>query len=295
MSMTGFGEGRAEEGGVEFTVELKSVNHRFLDFVCRLPSGLSRFEPEIGKALRTTFRRGRIEVTVQRTESQQSGYSVAFNEPLFSSYVSTIKEVCKKNKISDEKLLGTAILDGLSRREILELLPTTEQRSLDEEFLVLAKALEHASGALLQMRKKEGAELEAEVRSQLQLFEAVIGRIRVLVEKTPVDFAERLRQRLERLQSGVNVEPERIAQEVALLADRIDVTEELARLTSHISQFTPALAGGEGGRKLEFLIQEFGREVNTIGSKAQNAEVTSEVVEAKAILERIREQIQNIE
>ncbi len=296
MSMTGFGEGRASEDGVELVVEVKSVNHRFLDIVCRLPSLYSKFEIEVGKTVKTQLRRGRVEVSVQRSQQSKGEYSVSFNEKLFASYVETIRASLKQNAIAEKLALGESIAATYSRREVLDALPSDESDSSDKELALLESALTEALGALCKMREAEGAVLEKELLSLLGLLEQEISAIAEESKRTPIVFKERLEQRLEKFGAASNVlEPERLAQEVVLLADRIDVTEELSRLESHFEQFRSVLGSVQSGRKLEFLLQEFGREVNTIGSKAQSADITTRVVESKAILEKIREQVQNIE
>lgn len=296
MSMTGFGEGRASTEGVELVVEVKSVNHRFLDVVCRLPSAYSKFEIEIGKNIKNSLRRGRVEVSVQRSKGNNGSTSVSFNSELFGSYVEVIKSSLKQQGISEKLALGESVASIYARREVLDVSASEEAESIDGEWQLLESALAQALDSLRAMREAEGGVLEKELLSQLSSLEKEVRSIEGESKRTPIEFKERLEQRLEKYAPGNTVvEPERIAQEVVLLADKIDITEELARLESHFEQFRSVLGTVQSGRKLEFLLQEFGREVNTIGSKAQNAEITTRVVECKAILEKIREQVQNVE
>lgn len=294
--MTGFGEGRASTEGVELVVEVKSVNHRFLDVVCRLPSAYSKFEIEIGKNIKNSLRRGRVEVSVQRSKGNNGSTSVSFNSELFGSYVEVIKSSLKQQGISEKLALGESVASIYARREVLDVSASEEAESIDGEWQLLESALAQALDSLRAMREAEGGVLEKELLSQLSSLEKEVRSIEGESKRTPIEFKERLEQRLEKYAPGNTVvEPERIAQEVVLLADKIDITEELARLESHFEQFRSVLGTVQSGRKLEFLLQEFGREVNTIGSKAQNAEITTRVVECKAILEKIREQVQNVE
>lgn len=292
-SMTGFGEARAEEGGVTLSVEMKSVNHRFLDIVWRLPSGYARFENELAKLVRASVARGRIEVSVSRAETKEPAYEVRFNQELFDSYLNSVKAALQHAAITDAQSLSAATLQIVNKREVLEL--AAIETSTEAEYGLLERTLKEALARLVQMRDAEGAELEKEVRSHLSSLEATMKAVQKKSESTPIDFKARLTARLERTSPGVELDPQRLMQEVALLADRIDVTEELARLNSHFLQFKKVLDEAQGGRKLEFLLQEFGREINTIGSKAQNSEITTLVVDAKATVEKLREQVANIE
>ncbi|MCB0323997.1 MAG: YicC family protein [Bdellovibrionales bacterium] len=293
LSMTGFGRATAADGGVELTVEVKSVNHRFLDVVCRLPGAAARYESEVVRVVRTALRRGRVEVFVARADARPPKYQVSFNEALFGQFVGKLQEGLRASGVKERNLLGPAVANILTRREVLEI--AAEESSVEGEWPILERALAAALTELSEMRRIEGAELEAEMRRQLGELECLIAGISQKVAETPTQYRERLTQRLERISPTLEVDPDRLAQEVALLADRVDTSEELARLASHVQQFQRMLTEGEGGRKLEFLLQEFGREINTIGSKAQNGEVTLLVVDAKAVIEKLREQVQNVE
>lgn len=293
LSMTGFGEGSAEGGGVEIVVELKTVNHRFLDVVCKLPGSYARFETGLVKVIREALRRGRIDLFVSRTDTGDTAYDLEFNRTLFENYLEVIRVALKGAPVREREVLGPMVANVLNKREVLELV--SRETDAGEEYELVERALKQALERLIEMRSREGAELEAEVLSHLDRLEQILEQITGKAEATPEDFKRRLSQRLDRIAGGVEVEPERLAQEVALMAERCDVTEELARLQSHVMQFRKTLEDGEGGRKLEFLLQEMVREINTTGSKAQDSEVTALVVEAKSIVEKLREQVQNIE
>lgn len=291
-SMTGFGSAQGASGSGEISVEIRSVNHRFLDINCRLPASYSRFEQELSRLLKTTLKRGRVDITVSRTDSSGERLSTKFNEEAFLSYLEITKRAIKLAGLKDKEALPAAIPQILARREVLEL--GTVEKAQDDEWPIVEKLAKEALDKLCKMRAVEGATLETELTSQLDILKYIGKKIREQADKTPQMFSERLKARLEKL-TDIELEPARLAQEVAILADRIDVTEELVRLDSHLSQFRQALSSADGGRKLEFLLQEIGREINTTGSKSQNGEITSLVVEAKAVLERLREQVLNIE
>lgn len=293
MSMTGFGEGSAQGEEVEVSVELKSVNHRFLDVVCKLPGMYSRFETDLVKMIRERLKRGRVELFVARRDAGEASHELLFKRELFESYLDVLRQAFKGVSLPERHVIGSAVANVLNRREVLELVP--KETDAANEYQIVEKALSEALDKLVEMRRIEGAELEREILSQLDLLERVLGEIGAKTESTPIDFKERLTQRIERLGGGIEIDPDRLMQEVAFLADRIDITEELARLHSHIQQFRQIVDDSQGGRKLEFLLQEIIREINTAGSKAQNSEVTSLVVEAKAVVEKLREQVQNVE
>jgi uncharacterized protein (TIGR00255 family) len=293
LSMTGFGESRATVGTVEISVEIKTVNQRFLDVVTKLPAAYCRFDLLISSIVKEVLRRGRVEVFVGRKETGVSEYEVAFNRPLFQTYVQFIRQALAEVQLEDRQTFGASVLAVLGKREVLELVAKEQDASAEEEALKVA--VQAALADLLKMRQEEGSRLEVEIRSQLTALRGIVDVLREKVAQTPELFRQRLAERLERLAQGVEFDETRLAQELALLADRIDVTEELARLQSHFEQFESIIENGEGGRKLEFLLQEIGREINTTGSKAQNGEVTSLIVEAKSVVEKLREQVQNIE
>jgi len=291
-SMTGFGSAQGSAGAAEIGVEVRSVNHRFLDVNFRLPSNYSRFEQDLSRMLKAVLKRGRVDFTITRSDSVSERVATKFNEEAFRSYLEITRRAIKLAGLKERSALPVAIPQILARREVLEV--GTVEKTQDDDWPIVEKLAREAIEKLSQMRAVEGATLEQELLSQLDSLSEIAKKIRLHSEKTPLQFAERLKARLDKL-SEIELDPARLAQEVAVLADRIDVTEELVRLDSHISQFRQALSGADGGRKLEFLIQEIGREVNTTGSKSQNGEITVLVVEAKAVLERLREQVLNIE
>lgn len=291
--MTGFGRARREAEGILLEVELRSVNHRFLDVVCKLPPAYASLEQEVVKRVREKLSRGRVEVSINRTESGTGGVRVNFNKELFRAYWQAVGDALAEAKLKSAAAREQAALQLLSRREVLETVNDTVED--EAELALLYAALEEGLRSLLEMRRSEGEALSSEILRLLAEFEQSIEQLTRESRETVSVFKEKLAARLEKLAPEVEIDPARLAQEVAILADRTDITEELSRLRSHLEQFRLLLAQPGNGRKLDFLIQEMGREVNTCGSKAQNSQVQLHVVDAKAGLEKIREQIQNIE
>ena len=292
-SMTGYGEGRAVSDTVEVAVEMKSVNHRFLDLVFKTPGVYSKLEVELSKTVKEKIKRGRVEVYVSRRDTSSPQFEVKLNEGLFLGCLEHVQAIFSRLSLSSEQCLGPAILQLLNKREVLDIVP--KEADAGGEFTLVNEALRQALDALVAMRSREGEELEKEIKGHLQALADVVQSITVCAGQMPASFKDRLTQRLEKLSPGMELDAERLAQEVALLADRVDITEEIARLFSHLKQGETIISGDEGGRKLEFLLQEIGRELNTIGSKAQNSEITSLVIEGKSISEKLKEQVQNIE
>ncbi len=292
QSMTGFGEGRASQDAVEIAIELKSVNHRFLDVVVRAPTSYSRFEAGIMKRIREKLRRGRVEVFVTRNDGGSPEYDVRINDALLKSYADTVSKSLKLSGVRRQEAIDMAVVQFSSRREVSEL---CAKESLPGDEGILYDAVDKAIDSLIEMRTREGKELETEVLSILSDLENTKVKIKRLAEGAPEALRVRLTERLEKLLEDTSLDEQRLTQEVAILADKADVTEELVRLDSHFAQFRQIVKEGGGGRKLEFLLQEFGREINTIGSKSQEAEITKLVVNAKAFVEKLREQVANIE
>ncbi|NLW16527.1 MAG: YicC family protein [Firmicutes bacterium] len=290
LSMTGFGRGEATTEVGTIVVEMKTVNHRYLDIAIRAPKEFNSLEECLRSTIRQTLSRGRVDVYVRFTPSAEQIPTVAVNIPLAKAYMAQV-----------ELLQAETGLDGhLTPRDLLELpqVITLEEPQLDPEAL-RAPLLEVTQAALEQevsMRQQEGERLIADMRQRL----ATLAELLVAVEERSPEVVNEYRQKLsQRLQDmlpeGV-VDESRLAQEVAILADRACITEEIVRLRSHFAQFELLLGKQEAiGRQLDFLVQEMNREINTIGSKANDAKIAQLVVEMKSELEKIREQTQNIE
>ncbi len=289
-SMTGFGRGRRGEGFVEVVSEVRSVNHRFLDISLRLPRIYSAFEPRLRKTVSESIDRGKIDVSISRSGAVGTVMDVKVDYDLARRYHTCLSDL--KDKLG---LLGEiSISDMLTLKEIVA--PVEQEEQIEKEFALVVESLKEALRAMEEMRAKEGAMMWRDIEARLLSIGQTATSIEPLAAQVPAAARERVERRVRELTGGMELDPDRLLQEVALIADRADVTEELTRLKSHIEQFVAF--GREGsplGRKLDFLLQELNREVNTIGSKASSTEISSHVVLMKTELEKIREQTQNLE
>jgi uncharacterized protein (TIGR00255 family) len=289
-SMTGFGAGRARVGSEEIAVELKSVNHKFCEVKLRLPRELAPAEPSIVRQVKDRVSRGAIEVWIKRQTAGGETNVPRLDVTLAKEYLEAFRELSSALAMD----LNLRVQDIAAQPGVLRL----EERAAppEEASQALLSALESALSELLKMRAAEGAALKADLEQRLAFIEKLSEEIAALGPKVVAEYRQRLEQRLADLLATPGVEPQRIAQEVAIFADRTDVAEEMTRLSSHLSQFRVLISSPEpAGRKLDFLLQEMNREVNTTGSKSQHVEISSRIVALKAELERLREQVQNIE
>ena len=289
-SMTGFGQGRGQSGAETVSVELRSVNGKFCDVKPHLPRELAPLEPELVRRIKARVARGVLDVHVRREADGGRGLLPRADLALAAAYVKALRELKEELGLDGEPTVSDlAGLEGvISLREATP--------DLEAAQAALAQALEAALDAHDEMRRREGAALERDLASRLDAVDRAGKIIGELAPQSVELTRERLTARIAELSRGGPVDPQRLAQEVAFFADRTDVAEELTRLASHLLQLR-ALLGQDApsGRRLEFLIQEVNREVNTVGSKSQHAGISAQVVEVKAELERVREQIQNIE
>ena len=290
-SMTGFGAGRAQAGTESVTAELRSVNGKFCEVRTHLPRDLAGLEQVVTRLIKPRVARGVVDVTVRReAPGSVRGATPAIDLPLAAGYAKALRELQAELGLAGELTVHDLIA--------LEGVVTLAERAADVE--PLAKALEHAVSAALdaleEMRRREGEALARDLGARLTALEKGAAAIRASAPESVEGYRDRLAARVAELSRGVPVDPGRLAQEVAFFADRVDVAEELTRLASHLSQMRALLASdAPAGRRLEFLVQEVNREVNTLGSKSQHAGIAAQVVELKAELERIREQVANVE
>jgi uncharacterized protein (TIGR00255 family) len=288
--MTGFGRGEAERQGRSFTVEVHSVNHRFLEVRCRVPKQWMGLEFHVQRAVQARFARGHFEVTVQARDLESRGRTLRVDLPLARQYVEALRRLKQELDLAGE--VSLALVAG--QRDLIDVAEAEE--SLEEAWDLLAPAVAMALDALAAMRVQEGDALVAAMQQHLQEVEDGLGRINARLPALVQAQRDRLRSRVAELMDGRPLDPMRLAQEVALLAERGDVAEECDRLASHLAQFRAALSeNGPQGRRLEFLLQEIHREINTLGSKAADVALVQDVVAAKGALERLREQVQNLE
>ncbi|HBV85870.1 MAG TPA: YicC family protein [Desulfosporosinus sp.] len=289
-SMTGFGRGEASGSGYQFSIELKSVNHRFLEVVVRMPRYLSSFEERIRKTLQDKFQRGRIEVHVNVVEIEERKRLVKVDNDLALSYDKTLKELALALHTAYE----TDIYRLVSFPEVL----AVEEAELDLDALweTCSQALSKATDGFGQMRSSEGEKLTIDLLQRINLIAEYLNTIAERAPYVVSDYQERLHERLQTLLGEVELDGVRLANEVVYFADRASITEELVRFDSHLSQSREALRSSESvGRKLDFLVQEMNREINTIGSKANDLKIGQQVIKVKSELEKVREQIQNLE
>lgn len=298
-SMTGFAEARLEHGGWALRVSLRSVNHRFLDLHLRLPEGFEALEPEIRRMLREKLKRGHVDVNLR--VDPIGAASVHVHGELAEAYLRAATDLRKKFGITSEPdLVALMRLPGVVAAAGAGAGGLTEEE-LATLSLQASACLEQAVTRLEEMQRAEGATLVTEMRARLALISAHAKHVEELAVKLRPAFAARLEMRLKELLGDGPVDPGRIAQEAALLAERSDTTEELARLASHVEQFSKLLdSGAEIGKKLDFLLQEMQREANTLLSKTNGVEagglkITDLGLEIKSEIEKLREQVQNIE
>lgn len=290
MSMTGFGRGEATGRARFWIAEVRSVNNRHLDLKMKLPGGYAAFEERIRGLVTASHVRGRVDLTVTVGGDFSDLQEVSVNLPLARAYREALQSLAEEftcaNQLSAQLL--AAYPDVLKRAQ--------REEDLEEIWPLVAEAVEAALAAGASMRAREGAALAGDLSARLENFALTVSQIEQGLPQLLNTRQHTLEERLERLLGSVQLDPARLAQEVVLLADKTDVTEEIVRLRSHIDQCRRFLGESGGvGRKLDFLIQEFLREVNTLASKINDAEVAHLTVELKSELEKMREQVQNIE
>ncbi len=289
-SMTGFGRGEASVDGRTWTVEIKTVNHRFLDQRVVLPRGVSGLEERVKKMIGSRLDRGRVEVNIVLQGDTSTGVLLQVNMDLARQYHRCLEEVKSTLELGGE----VTIADMLGLRDLIS--HQEEGLDLEKEWIVLEKALSLALDECDRMREQEGQTLKQDLRNRLQAFSRLVRTIESNVPDIVQGRTLELKARIEKLLTEVDLDPARLAQEAAFMADKADVTEEIVRLRSHIDQFETFLGSNEPvGRRLDFLLQEFLREVNTLASKISNGTVAHLGVEMKNEIEKLREQVQNIE
>jgi uncharacterized protein (TIGR00255 family) len=297
--MTGFAQARVDRDGNSLRINLRSVNHRFLDLHLRMPDGFEVFEPRIRQAIRNGLRRGHVDVNIYYEPGATGAIEV--NRAVAEAYLKAVERLRQDFGVKGEpdlialfRLPGVVAAPGTAG----ELLSDEAQEKLGGQ---LDACLEQALTKLEAMRHSEGQALAEELRRILARIAARTAEIETLAERVRPAIARRLTERLEELLKGAQLDPARLAQEAALLAERSDVSEELARLRSHVEQFQKLLSGGgEAGKKLDFLLQEMQREANTLLSKTPGVEseglaITGLALEVKSDIEKLREQAQNVE
>ena len=288
-SMTGFGAAEGQVGKARVAVEVRSVNHRFFSASLKLPGALSRWEGEVREALRRGVSRGHVTLTA-RADRSDAASGGTIDEARLAGYVARLRELQRRYELGGDLDLGTL----LRMPDVVVVGGEDDQGTAEELITVVEKAV----AALATMREQEGARLASFLEERLQVIEKAVERLTVRAPVRAIEQRDRLREAVRELTGGVAIDEARLAQEIALLADRLDVQEELERFRSHLTAFRVALRGGssEGvGKRLGFVLQEMLREANTTGSKANDVELTRDVLTIKEELERAREQVENLE
>jgi uncharacterized protein (TIGR00255 family) len=288
--MTGFGRGEWSQGGKMFIAEIRTVNTRFRDVILRLPKAFQSFEDEIRSLVASRIKRGRAEVSVQIEKEGEESYELELNVPLVTSYLRILKE------LSDHFGLENSVnsLDLCQLKDIILFKP--EEESADEVRLGVQEAMRRALESCDTMRNREGKAIEQEFMKRILFIRKCLGEIEARASLVVEDYRGKLRERVGRLANGIQLDEGRLVQEIAIFADRCDITEEISRTRSHLDQFTGYISSEESvGRKLDFLLQEINREINTMSTKASDSSISLMAVEMKAELEKLREQGQNVE
>lgn len=289
-SMTGFGRAKLTIDGLDVTVEIKSVNHRYFEFTSRLPRGCNFLEEKLKSFCAQYITRGKVEASVMIDDCGEDNTEVEVNSAYAEALVSKLNKTAEELHIENDVKMSSLILlpDFLN----------VKKRTLPEETVTAAvlKAAEEAVCGFVEMRETEGARLKGDINGRTDFILKQVEFIDERSPKTVAAYRERLEKKIKELLADKTVDEQRLLTETAIFADKVAVAEETVRLKSHITQLNDLLnAGGAVGRKLDFIVQEMNRETNTIGSKAQDAEITRAVVDMKSEIEKIREQIQNIE
>lgn len=288
-SMTGFGQGSAEGENFKVRIDIRSVNNRFLDVHMRLPQELASLEVTLKKQIQAALKRGRIDVTMSIEQTRQASFEI--NRPLVGGYLKALGEL--KNEFG---------LEGEPSLELIAKLPGALQASQDsgrlDEFFVagVVAAVSQALVSLTEMRLVEGQGLAAELKARLDNIEARLPLIESEAARLPAIYREKLIKRLQDMVSAGQVDEARLAQEAVMVVDRSDISEEITRLKSHISQVRDAIhLEDEVGKRLDFLLQEMNREANTILSKSSDLSISDAAIVIKTEVEKLREQAQNVE
>ena len=287
ISMTGFGAADAQWETWICQVEIRSVNQRFLDIRCRLPFGFQTMEPEIKKQIKAVSSRGKIDCSI-KLEKGASEEKLKLNLERAQHYNELLTEF--------EALSGRKV--GVDARDLSSLNIIEENKSGEPPEKcekVIRECLSRALEGLQEMKEREGQAMQSDIQQRLSSCGNIVNSIEKLSQAEPERFRDRLQERFSQLTEGIEINPERLEQEIALLADRLDISEEVVRFRTHLEHMDEILSQHEVGKKAEFLMQELNREVNTMASKSNHAGISQSSVEIKSELEKVREQLQNIE
>lgn len=288
-SMTGYGRAKLSKDDREYQIEIKSVNHRYLDISVRIPKQLSYLEETIKKEIAKKVKRGKIDVFVTFENNSLEGKEIKINTELAKAYIDELKKLAEK-----ENILSDIQVTEISKYpDVLNIQSSQDDEKITEEVL---ETITIATDNLVQMRVTEGNKISEDLLKRLNIINKKVEEIAKLSTGLIEEYVVKLEERIKEILKNQEIDKVRLAQEVVIYADKCSIEEEVTRLNSHISQFKNLLNSNEAiGKKLDFIIQEMNRETNTIGSKANNLEITNGVIDIKTEIENIREQVQNIE
>lgn len=290
-SMTGFGRANSDEGGKRsFTVEMKSINHRYLDISVKMPRSLLSLEEKIRKYINERLSRGKIDIYITYNNYERSDLAANFNESLGDSYVKCLQAIRERYQVRDD--ISVSLIARFQDVIYVE----EKEEDIEEIWNTLRITLENATSMLINMRSKEGEKLGEDIHKKCAVIQDNLARIEKRTPELISQYKEKLTDRLKELLDNSHLDENRLYMEVALFADKSSIDEEITRLKSHIAQVGETLKSNEPiGRKLDFIVQEMNREANTIASKSTDLELTNLALNIKNEIEKIREQIQNIE
>lgn len=289
-SMTGYGRAKYEIDFREYIIEIKSVNNRYSDISVKMPRNISFLEDYVRKIIQNQITRGKVEVFITFVNNSDKGRNIEINKELAKKYIEEMQKLASETNIGS----NIEVIDVMKMPDVL----TTSMVSEDEELIKeeITKCLQEAIKNFIEMREIEGNKIKEDLESRIYKISEKINQINAISTGLTREYVVKLEKRVNELLKPNTVDETRLAQEIVLYSDKCSVEEEITRMKSHISQFLNLLEdNSSNGKKIDFLIQEMNRETNTIGSKANNLEITNYVVDIKTELENIREQIQNIE
>ena len=288
-SMTGYGRGNISKNDREYQIEIKSVNHRYLDISVKMPRQLSYLEDAIKKEISSKVKRGKIDVFVTFENNSLEGRTIKINTELAKAYIDELKKLAEK-----ENILSDIQVTEISKYpDVLNIHNEQDDDAIKEEVIETVK---NATDNFISMRQAEGSKISEDLINRLDIIQLKVNEISELSTGLIEEYVVKLETRIKEILKDQEIDKQRLAQEVVIYADKCSVEEEITRLNSHILQFKNLLNSDEAvGKKLDFIVQEMNRETNTIGSKANNLDITNRVIDLKTEIENIREQIQNIE
>lgn len=290
-SMTGFGKSTLSKEKREYQMEIKSVNHRYLDINIKMPKTLSYLEDTIKKEISEKIKRGKIDVFITFENNSQEGKNIKINKELAKLYINQLKELAQEEKISS----NIEVIEIAKFPDILTIKVDEEDEKIKQEII---QTTQEATNKIIEMKNIEGEKISQDLLQRISNIENKIIEISEKSTGLIQEYVVKLEKRIQEILKTEKIDKSRLAQEVVIYADKCSIEEEITRLKSHIYQFKNLISNNENetiGKKLDFIIQEMNRETNTIGSKANNLEITNGVIDIKTELEDIREQIQNIE